>query len=71
MVATRMGRKLRVLEIEWCQISQHCVRLIVENLGNLRVLNLSYCPAVVGEEIEVLAKNIPKIQTLKLRKSDK
>lgn len=49
IVATRMGRKLRGLEIEWCQVSQHCVRLIVQNLNNLRVLNLSYCPAVFGE----------------------
>lgn len=51
MLATRLGKKLKALELEWCQISQNCVRLIAENLVNLQVLNLSYCPSVNSEEI--------------------
>ena len=68
MIATRLINKLELLEIEWCEVSQSCIRYIAENLTNLKVLNLSYCPSVVSEEIELIAQNMPNLHTLKLRR---
>jgi hypothetical protein len=60
--------RIRRLEIEWCQVSQKCVEVIVENLKHLTVVNFGFCPAVCDREIFTLANNrTSSLQVLKLR----
>lgn len=64
-------RKLKRLEIEWCQVTQKCVSFIAENLNDLQIVNFNYCPAVCDESFTSLAKHAVKLQVLKLDSCDK
>lgn len=64
-------RKLKRLEIEWCQVSQKCIAFIAENLNDLQAVNFNYCPAVCDESFTSLAKHAVKLQVLKLDSCDK
>jgi hypothetical protein len=64
-------RKLKRLELEWCPASQKCLALIAENLPDLQVLNLNYCPAVCDDAAQGLARHAPKLQVLKLESCEK
>lgn len=59
-------RKLQRLELEWCMASQKCLALIAENLPELCILNLNYCPAVCDDATFGLARHAPKLQVVKL-----
>ena len=64
-------RRLKRLEIEWCQVTQKCLSFIAENLHDLQTLNLNYCPAVCDQAFTTLAKHALKLQVLKLDSCDK
>jgi Ran GTPase-activating protein (RanGAP) involved in mRNA processing and transport len=57
-------RKLERLELEWCSISQKCVDFIAENLNELKVINLNYCPGLYDEAVLSLARRAVKLRKI-------
>jgi len=65
LIAMRL-RKISRLEVEWCGITQNCIDFIAENLNELKILNLNYCPTLYDEAILSLSKRAVKLRWISL-----
>jgi hypothetical protein len=57
-------RKLRFLDLSYCNMNSGCLQLVARNFPNLETLALSYCSGVTVAALELLAPLAGSLRSL-------